>query len=406
MASIRAGIYVRISQDRDGTQLGVERQREDCARLVQREGWEVGEVYVENDTSASGKKPREQYQRMMDDLARGRIQAVVAWHADRLHRQPRELEDFIEAIEASGAAVRTVTAGDLDLSTSAGRLLARMLGSVARHESERHAERVSRKMLELTKAGKYTGGSRLFGYHTGLCCPGPDCTKPDARVHGPRRSATHEPCGCAGGGCRAFDVVPEEAAAIREAARLLLAGSSLFATSRWLNEQGFRTTSGSRWSTDGLKRTITNPRLSGQLVYKGEVIGDAPWEPILDRAAHEQLKVRFAPAKRSRPARSRLLTGIAVCGICGARLVGSYNARRVPIYRCPPEGDQTVRENWRGCGGVSIVGPQTDDEIRDRLLSVLEGDGLTAAMAAASATRSGNSGWQTGWWRTRRRWSS
>jgi hypothetical protein len=41
---------------------------------------------------------------------------VVTWHPDRLHRAPRELEDFVDLVEATGATVATVTAGDTDLS--------------------------------------------------------------------------------------------------------------------------------------------------------------------------------------------------------------------------------------------------------------------------------------------------
>ena len=49
---MRAGIYVRISQDRTGAGLGVERQADDCQRLCEAKSWKVVEVYVDNDVSA------------------------------------------------------------------------------------------------------------------------------------------------------------------------------------------------------------------------------------------------------------------------------------------------------------------------------------------------------------------
>src|SRR6476469_748395 len=107
----RAGLYARISQDRDGTMLGVERQRADCEKVIESRGWELTGLYVDNDVSAYSGKPRPEYLRLLGDLEAKRIDAVVAWHPDRLHRSPRELEDFVTIIENAGAAVETATAG-------------------------------------------------------------------------------------------------------------------------------------------------------------------------------------------------------------------------------------------------------------------------------------------------------
>lgn len=47
-----AAIYARISDDRTGTRLGVERQLADCRRLAAERGWNVAQEYVDNDRSA------------------------------------------------------------------------------------------------------------------------------------------------------------------------------------------------------------------------------------------------------------------------------------------------------------------------------------------------------------------
>jgi Resolvase, N terminal domain len=52
-----AAIYLRQSLDRHGDELAVSRQREDCEKLCADRGWPWLE-YVDNDTSASGHKPR------------------------------------------------------------------------------------------------------------------------------------------------------------------------------------------------------------------------------------------------------------------------------------------------------------------------------------------------------------
>src|ERR1700733_413671 len=97
---MRAAIYVRISQDREGAGLGVKRQEQDCRELCAKLDFEAGDVYVDNDMSAYSGKPRPEYARMLQDAADGEFEAIVAWHTDRLHRSTRELEDFIDTVEA------------------------------------------------------------------------------------------------------------------------------------------------------------------------------------------------------------------------------------------------------------------------------------------------------------------
>jgi site-specific DNA recombinase len=55
--SVRAGLYCRISDDRAGGGLGIERQRKDCVRLAEKLGWRVIDTYTDNDISAySGRR--------------------------------------------------------------------------------------------------------------------------------------------------------------------------------------------------------------------------------------------------------------------------------------------------------------------------------------------------------------
>jgi site-specific DNA recombinase len=141
---VRAALYCRISRDDAGDGLGVERQEQDCRALAARRGWEVVTCFVDNDLSAFSGRTRPGYQRLLQAIQAGLVDVVLAWAPERLHRSPRELEDFLELIERTGTGVETIKAGVWDVSTSHGRLVARMLGAVSRAESERTGERVSR----------------------------------------------------------------------------------------------------------------------------------------------------------------------------------------------------------------------------------------------------------------------
>jgi site-specific DNA recombinase len=160
-----AAVYARISQDGEGSGLGVKRQEADCRELAERRGWPIAEVFVDNDVSAYNGKGRASYKRLLADIEAGRVDAVIVWHLDRLHRQPKELETFIEVCQQAGVTdVATVT-GNLDVGNDDGLFQARILTAVAAKESADKARRIRRKHEELAANGHPLGGVAVpFGY--------------------------------------------------------------------------------------------------------------------------------------------------------------------------------------------------------------------------------------------------
>src|SRR3974377_904425 len=158
-----AAMYCRISLDRAGEGLGVERQEALGRRLAEERGWAVAEVYVDNDRSAYSGKPRPAYGRLLADIEIGVRDAVVCVDLDRLTRRPAELEAFMDLADKHQVALANVS-GDTDLSTSDGRFKARIMGAVARQESEKKGERVSREAEQAARRGVPRGSRRPFGY--------------------------------------------------------------------------------------------------------------------------------------------------------------------------------------------------------------------------------------------------
>jgi DNA invertase Pin-like site-specific DNA recombinase len=160
--STRATIYTRISDARGDDTAGVDRQREDCLALCAERGWDVVAVHEDNNVSAMKRKVRPAYTAMLEDVREGRCEVVVCWATDRLYRQPRDLEGLVEAL--GSVQVATVKSGKVDLSTADGRMVARLLGNVSAHESEKRGERVARAAAQRAKNGGYGGGRRRMGY--------------------------------------------------------------------------------------------------------------------------------------------------------------------------------------------------------------------------------------------------
>lgn len=160
----KAAIYLRISLDREMDGLAIERQREQCEALAAYRQWEVVETYVDQSKSATDRtKVRPAYDQMVADYKAGAFDAIICYDLDRLTRQPRQLEDWIDASELRGLALVTAN-GDADLSTDGGRMYARIKAAVARAEMERKDARQSAAQLQRAKQGRAPKGMRPLGY--------------------------------------------------------------------------------------------------------------------------------------------------------------------------------------------------------------------------------------------------
>jgi len=332
----RVGIYARISLDRrDGE--GVARQLADCRELAKSRGWTDLVEYIDNDISAFRAKRRPEYERLLEDLHARRLSAVVAYHPDRIYRKPADLEAFIDAVQAAGAEVATVRAGDVDLSTASGRMVARILGSVSRHESERIGERVARAKLERARQGRAAGGGlRPFGLTAD-------------------RTA----------------VVEDEARVLREVADAILAGRSWRSEVDRLNAEGVRTTAGNQWTIGTLRRTLTSPYVAGLRAYHGQVVGAAAWPAIIDRDTWELLRAGASARRRPGrpPKRQRLLSGLLACCHCGSPLyVGQASRCRGDVYRCT----KVARTDGTGCGRLTIAADLADRTVSDTIADWLQ----------------------------------
>lgn len=321
----QAAVYLRISQDPTGQAAGVTRQREDCLELVAQQGWTLYETYTDNDTSAYKKRPG--YERLLDDIRAGQIDAVVAWHPDRLYRRLKDLEGLIEAIESQNVILRTVRAGEIDLSTPTGRMLARILGATAMAEGEVKADRWKRSWRQGREAGRIVGsGTRMFGYTQS--CP-EDC----------KVDHVHE--------TQDMRVIDHEAAVAKVMAAKIREGGSILGVCRWLAENEVRATRGSAWTPQGVKRYLTNPKLAGYSTLNGKVVAEGEWEPILDRDTFETVRAMLTARTRAHIPRRSLLLDLIYCGTCGHRLITSSGKKGARNYRCPK------RPGMDGCGTIS-----------------------------------------------------
>jgi DNA invertase Pin-like site-specific DNA recombinase len=335
---------VRISKDPKLEALGVKRQEKECREKAASLGWSVERVYTDNDKSAfayvKGKESkRGDWLELLDDIQSGKVKRVVAWDSDRITRQPREMEPFIDLVQEVGCLVATVT-GEYDPMNSDGRMMIRIKGAMAARESEHKSERVRSKFRELIESGKGHGGPRPFGWESDGVTQRKD-----------------------------------EIDLLIDAKNRILNGSANVWTicNEWQRNK-VKSSKGGTMAVTTLRKILLRPRVIGQMSHRdGIPIGPGAWEPIFTREEWLQLGIilrnggKHRTSSKDKDTAAYLLTGIVRCGVCGGRMFGAapVGARKVPVYRCNKAANTT------NCGKTHIKTAETDQEVMTQLTSYL-----------------------------------
>ena len=145
-------VYVRVSSNLQDTKS----QEPELERWAAAQGQPV-KWYRDKATGKTMDRPG--WQKLEEDIRLGKVSAVVVWRTDRLGRTAKGLTALFDDLQQR--KVNLVSLKDsLDLSTSAGRLMANVLASVAQYETEIRGERVAAGQAVARANGKRWGGSK------------------------------------------------------------------------------------------------------------------------------------------------------------------------------------------------------------------------------------------------------
>lgn len=312
-ASMPVGVWIRVSTE-DQAQGESPGHHEHRARMyAESRGWEVVRVYDLSGVSGKTVMEHPEAKQMLEDVAGGRIKGLVFSKLARLARNTAELLRFAEYFEKHDANLISL-AESIDTSSPAGRLFYTIIAAVGQWEREELVDRVKASVLTRAKLGKPLGGTAPYGYRW---------------EHGQLR------------------VNPEEAAVRVRVFELFAELERLKTVAARLNEAGYRTRGGAKFSDTMVRRLITDPvakgmRRSNYTRNRGDGNWDlkspdewifTPVEPIVSEELWDHCNGLITVRAEGRTPTKRavhLFTGVVFCE-CGGKMTVPSN---LPKYRC------------------------------------------------------------------------
>lgn len=381
-AVLVVALYARFSVNHGEDSDSVKAQLVQGRRAAAREfpGAEVREYYDDGISGTTADRPG--FQRMLSDVRRGAVQAVLAKNQSRIERSPEVWELFRSACLFVGIDdLHTWGQGLVGLATGRA-LTGRIISLVNAEQAEQTRLNVIDNLAVYAAQGKPPGGTCL-GYKRG-----------EVRVN------------LDGQICSIKTLVPvlEQVPLLAQTVDDALDGTPIYRMTERFNDEKIPTARGGKiWRPSNLRRLLRSPTLTAYRIHVpkqkrlelkaagiqfvtlavaheyGDVY-EGLWEPIIEREKFLELQRVFdtpglvytskgqpiTRGVRRGPPAKYLFSKFARCGKCGKGLTGSRRTGEKPSYLC--------QKSNGGCGGIGILQEAADKEAVRQFLEELASD--------------------------------
>lgn len=374
--TIRCAIYTRKSCE-EGLELefnSLDAQRESGEAYIasqQHEGWTCLAEHYDDGGFTGGNMDRPGLNRLLVDIAAGKIDCVVVYKVDRLSRSLLDFARIMETFDKHGVSFVSVTQ-QFNTTHSMGRLTLNILLSFAQFEREIIGERIRDKIAAQRRKGKWAGGVPVLGYDV-------DRTNPSPKLV----------------------VNAEEAVRVRRIFSLYLELGSLLpvveelARRDWRNKDWTTKKGAARggrpFDKSSVYGLLTNPIYIGKIKHKADIF-DGEHEPIIDPDVFENVQSTLRKHGRGRGnylinKYGALLKGLVFCQACGQTMVHTSTRRGSKRYRYYTCG-KAIKSGWSSCPTKSLPAAEIEAAVVDQIRCIahdaeLRAEVLRQATAAA-----------------------
>lgn len=335
MQRIRVCAYCRVSTNDDGQYHSYDTQTEYYKSLIQKNpDWEFCGIYADEGISGTSKWGREDFQRMLEECEKGRIDLILTKSITRFARNTVDTITTVRHLKEIGVSVY-FEKERLNTMTEESEGVLTIYGAVAQQESENISQNVHWSAVRRFRRGTFVLSRRPYGFH-----------KDEEKE---------------------LAIKEDEAEWIRRMASMYMNGMSGVRIAEQLNRNQVAAPYGGKWSSEAVLRILFNEKTVGDCLHqKTYSTGTVPFkteknngrkpkyyirddhESILSR--DEQMKLqrikehRLGGQNRMTPhqtGETYILSGKVVCGECGRTFIRKKEQKRHGVavkWRCPGTG--------------------------------------------------------------------
>jgi site-specific DNA recombinase len=313
---VKAAVYARVSSERQADKdLSIPAQLKALRQYADKQGWRVVEQFVDEAESArTADRPEFQKMIAMAKQKPPAFSVILVWKLSRFARNREDSILYKTMLRKHGVQVVSINEPIDD--SPAGRMLEGMIEVVDEFYSANLSVDTVRGMNENASRGFLNGGRAPYGYR---------------RVKIKIGEADKAK----------LETDPAHAPIVKRVFEMCLEGKGVKDIAKRLNAEGYKTRDGNQWTNTVLYYMLTNEVYTGVTIFNGyrywDTKGDKTQKMIRIEGTHTALIERepFERVRQMLKARSPLVThpravaseyllsGLAYCGACGAKLIGT-----------------------------------------------------------------------------------
>ena len=335
---LRVAPYCRVSTDSEEQLTSYTMQKRVYTEMIMgNPEWQLVDIYADEGISGTRADKRDEFQRMIRDCRRGKIDYIITKSVSRFARNTAECIEFVRQLKLMGIGV-IFEEQNIDTLKCDSELLMTIHAGFAQAGSESMSRNITWSYRK-----RFENGDVVFNF---------------SKLLGYRKGTDGQP-----------EIIPEEAEIVRNIFDMFLSGMTLREIADQLKAEGILTKSGkTTWSIASIQNILKNEKYCGDAITQKTVTidcisktrkkntGEAPMYyirdnhiAIIDRKTFNKAQTEMArrTSKRSPSDKSSVtgqgrhsryaLSDVMHCGECGTkyrRTIWCVKGEKVPVWRC------------------------------------------------------------------------
>ena len=339
--TLRVAAYCRVSTALEEQESSYASQIRSYTELIsQHEGWELVDIYADEAASGTKTDKREDFNRLLADCRKGRIDKVLVKSISRFARNTKDCLSALRELMRLGVTVQ-FEKENIDTGTLTTELMVSVSGSLAQQESMSISQNIRMGYRRRMERGEFIASSPPYGYRN------------------------------AGGG--RLEIVPEEAEVIRWVFESYLNGQGIVTIAEEMNRRGVPKKHGeAAWIPYAVACWLRNEKYTGNTLCQKTFTTGFPYISVKNRGEVDQFyienshpaiisqeifdKVQALRKKKKAPASAPSkfpLTRKMICGKCGATFYRTVDRHGANNWVC--SGHKDGNRNGKGaCPNLSV----------------------------------------------------